>query len=103
MTPVRADRLARDLDPSAEVAGLHPSGLIPRHLDRAKETEPAQQRQPVGPLRGLRPTARLKLPEERGHRRDHLTRRIKQPERLERIPTDHQGAVLGNDQGEQVP
>src|SRR5664280_2990249 len=49
-------------------------------------SEPAQQGQPVGPLRARRPAARLQLPEERGDRLDHPAGVIKQPMRRERVP-----------------
>ena len=103
MPPMRQHRLVRDPDPPAEIAGLHPSRLLPRHPDRAQEPEPAQQRQPVGTLRGLRQPPRLQVPQIRGDRADHPTGAVKQPIGLERIPGVPQRTQPRNHQRVQIP
>ena len=45
--PVGPDRFVRDLQPATEIAGFHPSGLIPRHPQRPQEPKPPQQIHPV--------------------------------------------------------
>ena len=57
-------------DPPAEVAGLGPRRLVPRHSGGPGEPEPAQQRQRVRPLRRRRPPGRLQVPQELRHRLD---------------------------------
>ena len=84
--PVPASRLASDLNPPDEIACLHPRGLIPSHLNGPEKPEPPQERHRIRPLRGRRPPARLQVGQEHRHRRDRLTRRIRQPVRLEWIP-----------------
>ena len=86
MPPMRQHRLVRDPHPPAEIAGLHPSRLLPRHPDRAQEPEPAQQRQPVGTLRGLRQPPRLQVPQIRRDRADHPAGAVKQPDRARTDP-----------------
>ncbi len=100
---MRPDRLASDLDPPAEVTGLHAGGLIPSHVDGPQEPEPPQQRQPVRALRRRGSPAGLQVVQESPDRADRRPRRIKQPVRLERIRRCLQPTLLGNHQGRQVP
>src|ERR1019366_2303093 len=62
ITPMQLHRLARDLQPPAEVPALSPRRLIPADTDRPQEPEPAQQIHPLRTLRMPGPPA----PRERG-------------------------------------
>ena len=99
----RATGLDGDLDPSAEVPGLGPGRLIPRHPGRPQEPEPAQQRDRIRAQRGLRPARRLQISQERRNRTNQRPGRIAQPARLPRILRPLQPPRLRDDQGRQIP
>ena len=69
--------LLGDPNPTGEVACLGSSGVVPRHVDRPQEPEPAQQVHAVRPLGQSRPPGRLQIPQPRRDQLDHLARRIK--------------------------
>ena len=95
--------LDRDLDPAAEVPGLRPRRLIPRHPGRPQEPVPPQQRDRIRAQRGLGPAGRLQVPQERRDRADRGSDRIAQPVRLPRILRVLQPPGLRDDQRRQIP
>jgi len=101
--PTRAAGLDRDLDPAAEVAGLGPGRLIPRHPDCPQEPEPPQQRDRIRPQSVLRPAGHLQIPQIHGGRRDHGASLVMQPARLPRIAGPLHRTRPRNDQGAEVP
>ena len=82
---MRPGRLDRDLQPTAEIARLDPSRLIPAHPERPQEPEPAQQIHPIRPLRRRRPPTRRQLGEERRDRHNHRAVAVNEPIRLKQI------------------
>ena len=84
-TPVRKRRLAADLDPSTEVTGLDPGGLIPRHLNGPQEPEPPQQVHPIRALRGDGPPCGLEFVQILTDRPDNTTVGIDKPIRPPRV------------------
>ena len=101
--PVRARRLTRDLQPSAEVPGLDPSRPVPADLDSPQEPEPPQQVQRIRADRGRRPTRRLQIPQidrDRLHR-DPVD--VDEPVGLPHVVRRHHTTGLRHDQSAQIP
>jgi hypothetical protein len=101
--PVRPDRLVHDLQPATEIAGLHPSRLIPGHPQRPQEPKPPQQIHPVRTLSGRRSPARRQLGEIRRDRRDDRTAGVNQPIRLKQIAGRRQTTPPRHHQHRQIP
>ncbi len=98
----RRGRLAAQRQPAAEVAGLHPCVLIPRHVDGQTEPEPAQQIHRIRALRCRRPTRRLQVLEERPDPTDHGAARIDQTNGLPHVIAHHDRPRSAHDQGREV-
>jgi hypothetical protein len=100
---VGPDRFVRDLQPATEIAGFHPSGLIPRHPQRPQEPKPPQQIHPIGTLGRRRSPARAQLGEIRRDRRDDPALVINQPIRLEQVSGRLQTTPTRHHQHGQIP
>ena len=102
LPPERCAGLGTHLDPPAEVTGLSPGRLIPRHPGRPQEPEPAQQRDRIRPLRGLRPASGLQVPKVSRYRRHRRAGRVTQSPRLPRVARRLQRADRRNYQSRQI-
>ena len=91
------------LDPAAEVTGLHPGGLRPRHVDRPGEPEPAQEIHAIRPQGRRRPPGRLKVAKVRRDRVHDDAVSVEEAVWLPRIPGHGQRTHRRNNQAGQVP
>ena len=82
---MRANRLERHLQPTAEITRFDLACLIPRHPKGRQESKPAQQVHAVGPQCRRRPPADHQLTEERRRRSYRRSGAINQPIRFEGI------------------
>jgi hypothetical protein len=88
---------------ATEIAGLHPSRVIPSHPQRPQKPKPPQQIHPVRTLSGRRSPTRGQLSEIRRDRRDDRTTGINQPIRLEQIAGRLQTTPPRHHQHRQIP
>ena len=99
----RTTRLAGELNPAAEIPGLHPGRPIPADIHRPQEAEPAQQVHPIRPLRGRRAPARLQIPQIRRRRRDAHPIDINNLIRLEQVTRHLKRTAAQHPQRRQIP
>ena len=101
-TAPTARRLVTQRYPPAEIPGLDPGRLIPRHADRPPEPEPPQQIHRIRPLRRDRTARRLQLLQEHRHSRNGSAFSVDQSDRIPHIlrrldrthPRDHQRSQI---------
>ena len=95
-------RLVGKCEPSAEVAGLCPSCLIPGDLDGPQEPEPAQEVHRIGALRRVRTARCLQVLQKRRHRGHRITSGIDDSDGLPQVATGNDPARPRHDQHREI-